>query len=140
MMTNERLNHLTREIIGAAIEVHRAVGPGLLESTYAACLAFELAERGFKVEQQKSLPVVYREVKLEAGYRIDLFVEEAVIIEIKAIERLAPIHEAQLISDLRLAGCQVGLLINFNVRKLTEGVRRLVNQYPDPQRPLRPLR
>jgi len=94
----ERLDLITRRIIGAAIEVHKAVGPGLLESAYQACLAFELRERNLKVDEQVPLPLLYKEVKLDCGYRIDLIVEDAVIVEIKAVEHLAPIHEAQLLS------------------------------------------
>ena len=107
-------------LIGAAIQVHRALGPGLLESAYEACLAFEIAERGLKVERQKTLPIIYREVELEAGYRLDLVVENSVAVELKAVDRLAAIHEAQLISYLKLSGHKVGLLINFNVKVLKE--------------------
>jgi len=131
MMEKERLNGITESIIGAAIEVHRALGPGLLESAYEACLTFELVHRGLKVEPQKPLPVVYQEVKLDCGYRLDLLVEEAVIVEVKAVDRLAPIHQAQLLSYLRLSGCKVGLLINFNVKVLKDGIRRVVNDFPD---------
>ena len=131
MTERENLNRITESIIGAAIEVHRALGPGLLESAYEACLAFELAQSGLKVEQQKPLPVVYREVKLDCGYRLDLLVEEAVIVEAKAVDRLAPIHQAQLLSYLKLSGCKVGLLINFNVKVLKDGIRRVVNDFPD---------
>jgi GxxExxY protein len=130
MNESEKLNHITDQVIGAAIEVHRALGPGLLESAYEACLAFELAQRGLKVEPQKPLPVVYKEVHLDCGYRLDLLVENAVIVEIKAVESLAPIHQAQLLSYLRLSGCKVGLLINFNVKVLKDGLRRLVNDFP----------
>ena len=140
MTEKDRLNHITETIIGAAIEVHRALGPGLLESAYEACLTFELAQRGLKVERQKPLPVVYREVKLDCGYRLDLLVEEAVIVEVKAIDRLAPIHQAQLLSYLRLSGCKVGLLINFNVKMLKNGIRRVVNDFPDSPRSLRAQR
>jgi len=139
MTEQENLNRVTESVIGAAIEVHRALGPGLLESAYEACLAFELAQRGLKVEQQKPLPVVYREVKLDCGYRLDLFVEEAVIVEVKAVDRLAPIHQAQLLSYLKLSGCKVGLLINF-VKILKDGIRRMVNDFPDSQRSPRPQR
>jgi len=125
------LNEITRQIIGAAVEVHRALGPGLLESAYEACLAFELAERGLRIERQKALPVVYREVKLDCGYRLDLLVEDRVIVEIKAVDRLAAIHEAQLLSYLKLSDRRLGLLINFNVRLLTDGVRRVVNRLPE---------
>jgi len=123
------LNTITHKIIGGAIEVHRALGPGLLESAYEACLAFELAERGLKIEQQKPLPVVYKDVQLECSYRLDLLVEDAVIVELKSVSELAPIHKAQVISYLRLSGCKVGLLINFNVEVLKDGVRRLVNNF-----------
>ena len=103
------LNALTEKIISAAIKVRRALGPGLLESAYEACLAFELIERGLKVEQQKALPVVYRQIKLDAGYRLDLLVDGVVIVEVKAVDRLAAIHQAQLLSYLKLSGCKVGL-------------------------------
>ena len=122
----KELNRITETIIGAAIAVHRELGPGLLESAYEACLAYELAERGMAVEQQKALPVKYRGVKLDCGYRIDLLVEGKVIVELKVVERLEPIHEAQLLSYLKLSGCKVGLLINFNVKVLKNGIRRLV--------------
>ncbi len=140
MGERERFDRLTDEILGSAIEVHRSLGPGLLESAYETCLAYELAERGINVERQKSLPVVYREVRLEAGYRLDLLVNGLVIVEVKAVERLLPIHDAQLISYLRLSGCSLGLLINFNVKLLKHGIRRLVNNYPNTPRPRRPLR
>jgi GxxExxY protein len=136
MTEKERLNWITESIIGAAIEVHRALGPGLLESAYETCLVFELVERGLQVEQQKPLPVIYREVKLDCGYRLDLLVEESVIVEVKAVDRLAPIHQAQLLSYLRLSGCKVGLLINFNVKVLKDGIRRVVNGFPDSPRSL----
>jgi GxxExxY protein len=111
------------------MEVHRALGPGLLESAYEACLAFELVERGLKVECQKPLPVVYKDVNLDCGYRLDLLVDDQVIVELKAINDLASIHEAQMLSYLKLTGCKVGLLINFNVRVLKSGIKRLVNQF-----------
>ncbi|HYM12114.1 MAG TPA: GxxExxY protein [Bryobacterales bacterium] len=122
-----KLNKITGEVIGAAMKVHSALGPGLLESAYEACLAFELAENGLRVEQQKPLPLTYREVKLDCGYRLDLVVEEKVVVELKAVDALAPIHSAQLLSYLRLARCPVGLLINFNVTSLKNGIRRLIN-------------
>lgn len=134
MTESEKLNQITEAIIGAAIEVHRALGPGLLESAYEACMAFEVAQRGLRVEEPKPLPVVYREVRLDCGYRLDLLVEEAFIVEIKAVERLMPIHQAQLLSYLKLSGCKVGLLINFNVEILKYGVRRVVNDFPDSPR------
>ena|SRR5690349_24449618 len=131
MEEKDRLDQVTRRIIGAAIEVHKTVGPGLLESACQACLAFELRERGFTVEEQKPLPVVYKKVQLDCGYRMDLLVENEIVVEIKAIEQLAPIHDAQLLSYLRLSGKQVGLLINFHVRVLKNGLKRIVNEFPD---------
>jgi GxxExxY protein len=122
----ESYNPLTEKIIAAAMEVHRALGPGLLESAYEACLMYELAQQGLKVEQQKPMPLAYKGVQLDCGYRLDLLVEDTVIIEMKAVEELHPIHEAQLISYLKISGCRVGLLINFNVRLLKDGIRRLV--------------
>ena len=140
MTEEERLDHITEMIIGAAIEVHRALGPGLLESAYETCLAFELAQRSLKVEQQKPLPVVYKEVKLDCGYRLDLLVEKAVIVEVKSVDHLAPIHQAKLLSYLKLFGCKVGLLINFNVKVLKNGIIRVVNEFPDSLRSLRTQR
>ena len=122
----EELDRITEDIIGAAIEVHRELGPGLLESTYEACSAYELTQRGLKVERQKPLPVVYKRLKLDIGYRVDLLVEDQVIVELKAVDRLEPIHESQLLSYLRLSRCKVGLLINFNVRVLRDGLKRLI--------------
>jgi len=127
MTESERLNGITEKIIGAAIQVHRVLGPGLLESAYEACLAFELGRGGLKVEQQKPLPLIYEQVKLECGYRIDLLVEGLVVVEIKSVDALAPIHEAQVMSYLKLSGCKLALLINFNVRVLKDGIRRFVN-------------
>ena len=127
MTERERLNGITEEIIGAAIQVHRVLGPGLLESAYEACLAFELGRRGLKVEQQKPLPLIYERVKLECGYRIDLLAEGSVVVEIKPVDALAPIHEDQVMSYLKLSGCKLALLINFNVRVLKDGIRRFVN-------------
>jgi GxxExxY protein len=131
MDVKDQLDSITRRIIGAAIEVHRRVGPGLLESAYEACLAFELRQLGLKVEQQKPLPLLYKEVKLECGYRMDLVVENEVLVEIKAIEKLMPVHEAQLLSYLRISEKHVGLLINFHVRVLKHGLKRIVNRFPD---------
>ena len=121
------MNGITRNIIGAAIQVHRGLGPGLLESAYEACLAFELGKRQMKVEQQKPLPLVYDQVKLDCGYRIDLLVDGTVVIEIKSVDALAPIHDAQVITYLKLSGCKLALLINFNVPVLKNGIRRFVN-------------
>jgi GxxExxY protein len=123
----ERLNAITEAIIGGPIQVHRVLGPGVLESAYEACLAFELKKRGLRIEQQKPLPLVYDQVKLDCGYRIDLVVEGAVVVEVKSMDAVAPIHEAQVISYLKLSGCKVGLLINFNVLQLKDGIRRFIN-------------
>jgi len=128
----EQLNLITEKIIAAAIEVHRTLGPGMLESAYDSCLAFELVERGLQVERQKPMPLIYRGRPLDIGYRLDLLVEQLVVVEVKAIERLEPVHSAQLLSYLRLSGCKVGLLINFNVKWLTQdGIKRIVNGFPD---------
>ena len=121
----ETLDSLTGEIIGAAIEIHRALGPGPLESTYEACLIHELRLRKLRVENQKALPVVYKDVMLDCGYRIDLIIENQVIVEIKSVTDFAPIHEAQILSYLKLSDCKVGLLINFNVKILKNGIRRM---------------
>jgi GxxExxY protein len=123
---SEILGDLTAVIIGAAIAVHRELGPGLLESTYETCLAYELSRRRLKVDRQRLLPVNYHGVPIDSGYRIDLIVEEQVIVELKTVEQLLPIHEAQLLSYVRLSGCKIGLLINFNVKLLKDGVRRFV--------------
>ncbi len=131
MEEKDKLDQLTRRIIGAAIEVHKVLGPGLLESAYQACLAFELRALGCKVEEQKPLPVIYKDVKLECGYRLDLVVGDVVIVEVKAVEKLAPIHDAQLLSYLKLSGKRVGLLMNFHVRVLKDGLKRIVNEFPD---------
>jgi GxxExxY protein len=128
----ERLNRLTEQIIGAALGVHRELGPGMLESAYEACLVFELFQRGLQVERQKPLPLVYRGRTLDCGYRIDLLVENEVIVEVKAVERLEAVHGAQVLSYLRLSRCKVGLVINFNVKWLiSQGVKRVVNGFPE---------
>jgi GxxExxY protein len=120
-------NHqLTHEIIGAAIEVHRFLGPGLLESAYEECLCHELALRNLSVQRQVPVPVVYKEVKLECGYRLDLVVEKTVVLELKSIEAFSPVHEAVMLTYLRLSGFKIGLLINFNVTILKEGIRRFI--------------
>ena len=129
-MTTE-MNRITDIIISAAIAVHRELGPGLLESAYEACLVYELMQHGLSVERQKSVPVTYRGVKIDCGYRIDLLVEDKVVVELKAVERLEPIHEAQLLSYFKLSGYQIGLLINFNVRMLKQGIKRLVNKFKE---------
>jgi GxxExxY protein len=126
----DRLNALTDTVIGAALAVHRELGPGMLESSYDTCLAFELLARGLSIERQKPMPLSYHGQAMGIGYRLDLLVENAVIVEIKAIERLERVHSAQLLSYLRLSGCTVGLLINFNVRWLVrDGIRRIVNGF-----------
>ena len=115
------------QIIGAAMEVHSSLGPGLLESTYEACLVYELQERGLQVQSQVSLPVHYKNVRLDAGYRIDVLVENLVIVELKSVEAILPVHEAQLISYLKLSDLHLGLLVNFNVKRLKDGIVRRVN-------------
>jgi len=117
---------LTRKIIGAAIEVHRLLGPGLLESAYEECLCRELSLRSVSFERQKPIPLIYKDVKLECGYRIDILVEHRIVVELKAIEQIAPIHEAVVLTYLKLSGNRVGLLINFHVPVLKEGVRRYI--------------
>ena len=119
-------NEITHEIIGAAIEVHKHLGPGLLESAYEECLAHELHLRNLRVERQKAVPVVYKETKLECGYRLDLLVEGRVVVELKSVEGLGPIHEAIILTYLRMSGHKLGLLINFNVSVLKDGVRRFI--------------
>jgi GxxExxY protein len=121
------VNDIAEKIIGAPIAVHQALGPGLLESAYEACLAYEFSKRGLRFERQKDLPVVYHDVRLDCGYRIDFLVEDEVVVELKSVERLLPIHEAQLLSYLRLADKRVGLLINYNVKLLKDGIKRLRN-------------
>lgn len=120
-------DRLTERIIGAAMKVHSALGPGLLESAYEACLAYELQRDGLAVERQKRLPLVYGDLTLEEGYRIDLLVADRVVVEIKAFARLEPIHEAQLLSYLRLSKKELGLVLNFHVSHLREGIRRVIN-------------
>ena len=122
----EPVTQLTQKIIGAAIEVHRHLGPGLLESAYETCLAYELEKAGLRVERQKPLSVTYKEIQLEQGYRIDLWVERQVIVELKAVEEITDVHQAQILSYLKFSGCRVGLLINFNVNLLKDGLRRYV--------------
>ena len=126
-----KINEISSQILDAAIKVHRNLGPGLLESAYEACLAYELRQRGLKVLAQVSLPVTYEDVKLDAGYRVDLLIEDTVIIELKAVEKVSKLHEAQLLTYLKLAKKQLGLLINFNVLKLVEGYQRLANGLED---------
>lgn len=117
---------LTHRIIGAAIEVHRELGPGLLESAYEQCLAYELSQCDLDVERQVELPLEYKGMRLEGGYRIDLLIEQRVIVELKTVEAILPVHEAQLLSYMRLADKQVGLLMNFHTNKLRDGIKRFV--------------
>ena len=128
----QRENQITRQVIGSAIEVHRALGPGLLESPYEECLCYELAHQGLPFARQVVLPVRYRDVKLDCGYRIDTLVDGLVIIKLKAVESLLPIQDAQQLTYLKLAEKRVGLLMNFNVPILKQGLKRIVNQFPDP--------
>jgi GxxExxY protein len=121
------VNEITGAIVDCAMKVHTALGPGLLESAYEACLKHELRRRGFKVVSQVELPIFYDGVRIDAGYRIDLLVEDTVIVELKAVERRLPIHEAQLLSYLKLSRKRFGLLINFNVEHLKNGIKRLAN-------------
>ena len=132
MSEKGHLNALTETIISAAISVHQALGPGMLESSYEACLTYELLDRGLSLERQKPLPIVYRGQTLDCGYRLDLLVEGQVVVEIKSVERFERVHAAQLLSHLRFSKCKVGLLINFNVKWLTrEGIKRVVNGFPE---------
>jgi len=127
-----RANQLTKLIIGAAIEVHRITGPGMLESVYEECLCYELSQRGLRFQRQVDLPVAYKGVKLHCGLRMDIVVEDTVILELKTVDQLLPIHEAQLLTYLKLTGKKVGLLINFNERTITRGLKRMVNHFPEP--------
>ena len=126
MLVEATFNPTTHEIIGAAIEVHRHLGPGLLESAYMPCLQYELATRKLRFVAERSIPIIYKEMQLDAKYRIDLLVEDVVIVEVKSIDCVMEIHKAQVLTYMRLTGCPAGLLINFNVAKLIDGVTRLV--------------
>ena len=120
------INEITQKIIGCAIEVHKNLGPGLLESAYEECLSFELIKAGFRIERQKATPVVYKDIKLDCGYRIDILVENMVVIELKNIEEINPVHVAQILTYLRFSQKSIGLLINFNVTVLKDGLRRFM--------------
>jgi len=120
-------NEISKVVFDAALKVHKALGPGLLESAYEACLFHELKKTGLKIEKQKSLPLIYEEVKLEAGYRIDIIIENKFIIEIKAVESLNDVHLAQLLTYLKLSDCKLGMLINFNVSLIKNGIKRVIN-------------
>ena len=126
-MDKKRLNELSNRVIGAAITVHKELGPGLLESTYEACLLRELVLQGMQADRQVMLPVVYKGLELDCGYKLDLLVEKALVVELKSVDRLSPINEAQTLTYLRLSGMRLGLLINFNERILKQGIRRFVN-------------
>lgn len=128
-MDRESVERVASEVVDGALAVHKALGPGLLESTYESCLAYELHERGLSVERQLELPVIYRSVRIDAGYRIDMLVERCVVIELKAVERTLPVHEAQLLAYLRLSGHRLGFLINFHVPLLRDGIKRMVDRY-----------
>lgn len=126
MLIDAPFNAITGQIIGAAIEVHRILGPGLLESTYMPCLKFELAARHLRFVVQRALPIIYKGITLDSHYRVDLIVEDLVIVEVKSVDRLLPVHQAQVLTYMGLSGCPAGLLINFNVPKLIDGVKRLI--------------
>jgi GxxExxY protein len=129
LLDDERLNGLTGSILGCAIEVHRVLGPGLLESVYKTCLHHELSSRKLRFISHRRIPVIYKGADIEGAYQLDLMIEDAVIVEIKAVEAILPVHKAQLYTYLRLTKCRTGLLINFNVPKLMDGVRRLLNPF-----------
>ncbi len=120
------IEEVFKKVLDCSFQVHSALGPGLLESAYEECLFYELINAGLKVEKQKPLPLIYKEVKLDAGYRVDLLVEKSVIVEIKSVEALADIHLAQILTYLKLSGCKLGLLANFNVRHLKDGIKRVI--------------
>lgn len=127
--SRDDLNSISGKIIEFAINVHKELGPGMLEGAYEVCLVHELVQHGFEVQRQVVLPIVYQGVRLDAGYRIDLLIEDSVIVELKAVEKLHPVHEAQLLSYLRMSDLRLGLLINFNEKLLKDGVRRVVNRF-----------
>ena len=127
MLADAPFNTLTSQIISAAIDVHRALGPGLLESTYASCLKYELGTRNLRFTTECLIPIVYRGVALDGGYRVDLIIEDLIVVEVKSIERLLPVHQAQLLTYVGLTGCPAGLLLNFNVARMVEGVKRVLN-------------
>jgi GxxExxY protein len=122
---------ITEKIIGCAIKIHKALGPGLLESAYEECLCYELSKVGLNVERQKALPLVYEEIKLDCGYRVDVLVENKVVVEIKSVDSLTDVHLAQVLTYLKLGDKRVGLLMNFNVSKMSFGIKRVVNKYVD---------
>ena len=125
------INQLSSKIIGAAIEVHKHLGPGLLESSYEECLCKELTLRGLKFEQQKALPIIYKGEKLDCGYRLDIVIENQIIVELKACDRIESIHKAQLLTYLKLSSLKLGLLLNFNTEVMKDGIVRVVNKLPE---------
>jgi GxxExxY protein len=125
----QRINRITERIIGCAIELHRTLGPGLLESVYEECTSYEITQEELRIRRQVPLPVIYKGVRLDCGYRMDLVVEDLVVVEFKTVEALLPVHEAQLLSYLKLCGKPVGLLINFHVPVLKDGFKRIVNHF-----------
>jgi GxxExxY protein len=127
MLIDASFNETTGAILAAAIEVHRTLGPGLLESTYSECLQFELTARKLRYATQRALPILYKGKTLDASYRVDLIVEDCVVVEVKSVTTIQPVHQAQIMTYMRLTGCPAGLLINFNVAKLMDGVKRVVN-------------
>lgn len=129
MTSRAEINEITGKVVDAAMKVHTVLGPGLLESAYQACLAYELDKRGLKARRQVELPVIYENIRIDVGYRCDLLIEDTVIVELKAVEKVLPVHQAQLLSYLKLSGKKVGLLINFNTEHLKDGIIRLVNEF-----------
>lgn len=126
-LSRDEINDRIGRIVDAAMKVHTLLGPGMLEGAYQACLAYELAKRGFEVRTQVPIPLVYEAVRMDAGYRADIVVDDAIVLELKAVERLAPVHEMQLVSHLRMGGFRIGLLMNFHEARLKDGLRRRVN-------------
>lgn len=122
----ETVNGLTYQIIGASYKIHNALGPGLLESAYKECLYYLLTKGGFLVEKEKGLPLVFEEIKLDIGYRIDLFIEHKIVLEIKAVDAFTDVHMAQVLTYLKLSGCKIGLLLNFNVSDMKKGIKRII--------------
>jgi len=129
LMDSEDLDRLSKEVIGAAIEVHRVLGPGLLESAYEESLAWELTNRGVKVERQVAIPVRYKELRIEDGYRIDMLVNKELILELKSVDSFQPVHTAQMLTYLKMTGCKLGLLLNFKVDVMRKGIKRVVNHF-----------
>lgn len=127
--STNQIDRIAKEVVDAAFKVHSSLGPGLLESAYETCLAHELTKRGYRVERQKAQPVIYDGLEIEVGYRLDLLIEDLIIIELKAVEQLAPIHQAQLLTYLKLSSKQLGFLMNFNVPMIKDGIRRIANHF-----------